>query len=292
MESELVIGASRTSDFIYLFTLSAITLVMLLEAVQPRRQLQQNILWRWINNFSLASLTWYVSTIVSTAFIFYLVSLTQMWQFGLLPYFGAGSLLSFMALLTVSQLIGYVVHVAFHKIPWLWPIHAIHHTDVDVDVSTTYRHHPLEPLISLPLAAPAILLLGVPLEVAMIHKLFEIAISVFSHSNIRLPEVLDRHLRKLILTPDFHRLHHCSEQRFTDSNYGSVVPWFDYLYGTASTRPYEEQLTMELGLEYLREPRDGRLDRLIITPFRWRRCTAQTELKKSEPAGETHTPRT
>jgi sterol desaturase/sphingolipid hydroxylase (fatty acid hydroxylase superfamily) len=103
----------------------------------------------------------------------------------------------------------------------------------------------------------------------MAYKLFEVAMSLFSHSNIQLPEAVDRLLRRVVLTPDFHRLHHCSEQRFTDSNYGSVVPWFDYLFGTASARPFEEQATMELGLEYLREPGDSRLDKILTTPFRW-----------------------
>jgi sterol desaturase/sphingolipid hydroxylase (fatty acid hydroxylase superfamily) len=89
---------------------------------------------------------------------------------------------------------------------------------------------------------------------------------------LRLPERLDSVLRKFILTPDFHRLHHSSEARFTDSNYGSMVPWFDYLFGTASNRPYDEQTDMELGLEYLRQPRDSRLDRLVLIPFVWRRA--------------------
>ena len=76
-----------------------------------------------------------------------------------------------------------------------------------------------------------------------------------------------------MLTPDFHRLHHCAEVRYTNSNYGSVVPWFDYLFGTASARPYAEQESMVLGLEYLRESRDSRLDRLVTAPFHWKQAT-------------------
>ena len=136
-----------------------------------------------------------------------------------------------------------------------------------------YRHHPLEPLVGLLLVAPAIVTLGVPLEVAVGYKLFEVAVTLFSHSNIRLPEVLDRQMRRIILTPDFHRLHHCAEPKYTNSKYGSVVPWVDYLFGTASARPYPEQESMTLGLEYLREPGDGRLDCLLAAPLRWKQAT-------------------
>ena len=273
MENEIVIGASRPDDVLYLFTLAAIALVMLLEAFWPRRQLQSNILWRWSNNFSLSMLTWYISSIFTAAFVLYLVGLNEVWKVGLLPFLGVGTFLSFGILLVVSEFTNYLIHLAFHKTPWLWPFHAMHHTDVDIDVSTSFRHHPLEPLISLPFAVPIVLSLGVSLEVAVAHRLFAIAAQVFSHSNIRLPEALEKRLRKVLLTPDFHRLHHCAEPRFTNSNYGTVVPWFDYLFGTASVRPFSEQTTMEIGLEYLREPRDGRLDRIIAAPFRWRQST-------------------
>jgi sterol desaturase/sphingolipid hydroxylase (fatty acid hydroxylase superfamily) len=218
-------------------------------------------------------LTWYISALCSTALVLFLAHFTQQYQIGLMPYLGAGPLASFLALLLVTQFIGYWIHVAFHRLPWLWPIHAIHHTDVDVDVSTSYRHHPLEPLVGLPLLVPAILLLGVPLEVAVAFKLFEVSATLFSHSNLRLPEGMDRQLRRFVLTPDYHRLHHCAEPRYTNSNYGSVVPWFDYLFGTASARPYPEQESMALGLEYLREPGDGRLDRLLAAPLRWKQAT-------------------
>jgi sterol desaturase/sphingolipid hydroxylase (fatty acid hydroxylase superfamily) len=260
------------------FTVAVIALIMFLESVAPRRELKQALLFRWANNFSLAALTWYISSVVAAIFMFYLIGLADTREFGLMHYLEAGPLLSFLVVLTATQFVSYVVHFIFHKVSWLWPLHAMHHSDVDVDISTTYRHHPIEPLVFLPIGAPLIILLGIPLEVAMVYKLVEIAVQYFSHSNIRLPEGLDRVLRLFILTPDFHRLHHCSEPRFTNSNYSSVVPWFDYLFGTARTRPYDEQETMELGLEYLREERDSRLDRLIMIPLTWKKSVSRAVL--------------
>jgi sterol desaturase/sphingolipid hydroxylase (fatty acid hydroxylase superfamily) len=273
-ESIVAIGGVDWSQWLLVFTLCAFAVLMLLEMLVPRRQSQSSLGWRWVNNFMLSGITWYVSSAAMMLYVFALARQTQIMNIGLVPKLGLGTIPAFVILLLVSQLISYGVHVAFHKVSWLWPFHAIHHTDVDVDVSTSYRHHPLEPLLSLPLVTPVILLLGIPMEVAVVFKVFEISLALFSHSNIRLPEKLDSVLRKIILTPDFHRLHHSSEQRFTDSNYGSMVPWFDYLFGTASRRPYAEQETMELGLETLRQPRDSRLDRMLIEPFRRQRTRA------------------
>ena len=269
------------SNSIYVITFGALTVAMLWESLAPRRALEGSIVWRWANNFSLSLLSWYVTTVVSTMYVLWLAGWSQINHFGLYQSVSAPFLVMFFTLLLVSQLLSYLVHIAFHKIDWLWPIHAVHHTDVDVDVTTSYRHHPLEALVSLPVIAPIILLLGTPIEVVAVYKIFEITFTIFSHSNIRIPEGLEKYLSRIILTPDFHRLHHCVEERYTNSNYGSLVPWYDYLFGTASSKPYKEQETMELGLEYLREPRDSRLDRLIWAPVLMWRKSGQEQTRNS-----------
>lgn len=232
----------------------------------PRRVLQGRLMWRWTNNFSLSLVGGYTSVVASTLYLMWLASWTQINHYGLFQAVQAPNAVIFFTLLAVSQFLSYLIHIAFHKIDWLWPLHAVHHSDIDVDVATSYRHHPLEALVIIPFITPVILLLGIPMEVVASYKVFEVAFTVFSHSNIRIPEQLEKYLRRIILTPDFHRLHHCSDGRFTNSNYGSLIPWYDYLFGTASSKPYKEQESMELGLEYLREPRDSRLDRLIWAP--------------------------
>lgn len=268
MEPGVAIGASIPPDLIYLYTFGGFAVCLALEAVLPRRELQASAPWRWANNFSLSLLTWYLSMLASAGFVLVLVRWTNITDFGLVQKLELGFASALVLLLLVSQFLSYVVHLVFHKVSWLWPIHAVHHTDTDIDVSTSYRHHPLEPLLSLPLVAPLILLLGPPLEAMVALKIFEVTMTLFSHSNIRLAPGLDRVLRLFVLTPDFHRLHHCAERRYTDSNYGSAVPWFDYLFGTASHRPYDEQESMPLGLEYEREPRNSRLDQMITAPLR------------------------
>lgn len=262
-----------TGDNLPVYTLAVLAFALALESFIPRRELAGGMLSRWTNNFSLSLLSWYISMVLSTAFILWLASWVKWEQIGLFNQLAAPAPVIFVALLLVSQFLGYWVHYAYHHISWLWPLHAVHHSDIDVDVSTSYRHHPLEPLLSMPIVTPLILLLGVSPEVAVAFKFYEVAATVFSHSNVRIPEPLEKVLRYIILTPDFHRLHHASDPQYTNSNYGSLVPWYDYLFGTASNRPYAEQESMELGLEYEREAADNRLDKLLVQPVRVYRDT-------------------
>jgi sterol desaturase/sphingolipid hydroxylase (fatty acid hydroxylase superfamily) len=280
METELTISQASSGQTVLVFTLVAFTLAMLLESMAPRRTLAASLVWRWFNNFSLAAVSWWLTAVATTLLVFTLGRWTELQNFGLLQQFDAPLWLSLVTIVVVSQGLSYGLHIVFHKVAWLWPLHAIHHLDTDLDVSTSFRHHPLETVVTLPLLAPAILLLGVPAEAALANQLFSIGMNVFSHSNVYLPERLDRVLRLFIVTPDFHRLHHCAEQRYTDSNYGNAVPWFDYLFGTASARPFKEQTSMSIGLEYLREPGDSRVDRLLLLPFTWRS-------KRRQPLPET-----
>jgi len=109
--------------------------------------------------------------------------------------------------------------------------------------------------------------LGAPFIILAMYNFMHTAVSLFSHSNIVLPKTLDNILRKIIVTPDFHRMHHSSEKQFTNSNYSAIFPWWDHLFGTASKKTYEELPHMEVGLEVMRKAEDNRLDKLFITPF-------------------------
>ena len=265
---------------ILVFTFAAISVALLWEMLMPRRQLKQSLAWRWSNNFALSLISQSIATAASAAIVIGLSNWTQVNEFGLFQRVAAPAPLVFLALLLATQLVLYLMHIAYHRYTWLWPIHAVHHTDVDVDVTTSYRHHPLEALIAVTLISPLVLLLGIPTDVAIAYSLFLVAVTLFSHSNIRMPRSLEKLLRPFIVTPEFHRLHHCSDPRFTNSNYGPVVPWFDYLFGTASTRPYEDHETMELGLEYLREPADSRVDKLLWEPVLVRKLLAAGEERR------------
>ena len=172
-----------------------------------------------------------------------------------------------LALLTLDLAI-YLQHRLFHYAPVLWRLHRMHHADLDVDVTTGARFHPIEILLSLGIKFVVIVPLGLsPLAVL----LFEIglnATSMFNHSNVRVSPAIERVLRCLVVTPDMHRVHHSVVRRETDSNFGFNFPWWDRLFGTYRAQPEAGHDDMTIGIEQFREPSELRLDRMLTQPFR------------------------
>lgn len=244
--------------------------VMVIEMLFPRRPESDGAVYRWSNNISLTILNFFLGAWAAGAMAAALSQWGADSGFGLLTRYEVGWLPSFLILLLVAEFISYALHRVFHAVPLLWRMHAVHHNDITMDVTTSHRHHPLELLLPVPFIAPVFFFLGAPAPAALAFQLLRTAVSLISHGNVYVPERLDRILRVFVVTPDFHRLHHASDRHYTDSNYGTVLPWFDYLFKTATDRPFETQRTMELGLDYLREPLNSRIDKLLLLPFRWR----------------------
>ncbi len=246
-------------------------LLFLIEGFVPRKQSGDNQASRWLSNIGLAIFNHFF-------IIFYSASV-----FGLLTYFKPDSPLishfklsdvfSFVIIVLVMEQLTYWIHRMFHKVDFLWRIHAVHHTDTEIDVTTSHRHHTLEPMINALIVTPIIFALGAPFIILAMYNFMHTAVSLFSHSNIVLPKKLDAILRWIIVTPDFHRMHHSSEKQFTNSNYSAIFPWWDHLFGTASKKTYEELPQMEIGLEVMRKAEDNRLDKLFTTPFIYKPVT-------------------
>jgi len=182
----------------------------------------------------------------------------------------------------VRSLVSYVIHVAMHKIPLLWRIHRVHHTDTAVDVSTTVRFHPLEFVISVPIVIAAVTAAGVPPWVIMLSELFDAVMAVFSHANLRLPGGLERVLPGVLVTPAMHRVHHSSAQPETDSNYGATLSIWDRLFGTFRRKSGPELTAMELGLSEYRGKKVSSFFWLLALPFASR--TAGNEHERN-PSG-------
>ncbi|MCP4384901.1 MAG: sterol desaturase family protein [Hyphomicrobiales bacterium] len=132
----------------------------------------------------------------------------------------------------IRSLVSWLFHYAMHNVPLLWRVHRVHHTDTHLDVSTTVRFHPLESVLSAPLVIGTVLLFGIPPVVIMLSELFDAAIAVFSHANIRMPCCLERTFGLVVITPHLHRIHHSTVVRETNSNYGATLVYWDMLFGT------------------------------------------------------------
>ncbi|NDY96216.1 sterol desaturase family protein [Wenzhouxiangella sp. C33] len=194
-----------------------------------------------------------------------LVAAEQGW--GLFNLIMVPTWLAILASVVVLDLAIYFQHRAFHAIPWLWRLHRMHHTDLEFDVTTGLRFHPLEILISMGIKLAAVTLLGAPALAVLIFEVLLNATSMFNHGNVRLPIKLDRWLRLAVVTPDMHRVHHSIVRKETDSNFGFNLPWWDRLFGTYRDQPAAGHLGMTIGIEVFRETRELRLDRLLIQPF-------------------------
>src|SRR4051794_21634970 len=168
----------------------------------------------------------------------------------------------------VLDLAIYGQHVAFHKVPVLWRLHRMHHADLDIDVSTGLRFHPIEIVLSMLIKIAIVLLIGVPAVAVIAFEVVLNATSMFNHSNAAMPLWLDQIVRLLVVTPDMHRVHHSVLRHETDSNFGFNFPWWDRVFGTYRQQPEAGHDRMTIGLPIFRDPQELRLDRLITQPFR------------------------
>ena len=244
-------------------------LLFLIEGFIPRKVTEKDQTIRWLSNIALALFDHFFMIAYSLVMVGFLLHFKP--DSPLLEHFKISNIPSFFIILFLMEFISYCLHRLYHRIPFLWRIHAVHHSDTDIDVTTSYRHHPFEPMINAFIITPIVFALGAPVITIILYNLVRTAIDLFSHSNIVLPEKLDKLLRIFIVTPDFHRLHHSSNQTYTDSNYSTFFPVFDYLFRSATSYSYDELTKMELGLEFYRAAEDNRIDKMLMTPFTYKK---------------------
>ena len=187
---------------------------------------------------------------------------------GLLPRLGAtGPVLVLVGLLSMD-LLRWLLHVAMHRLPWLWRLHSVHHSDTDYDCTIGLRFHPLEALLSAIVLVAAVSALGVPPGIVVLSETLTLALGFFAHGNVSLPPRWDRVLRLVLVTADTHRVHHSCLRRESMSNFGSVFSSWDRLFGTYTAAPAAGPLGMSIGLAELRDPAQLTLARLLVMPFR------------------------
>jgi len=180
----------------------------------------------------------------------------------------------------------YWEHRLFHVVPFLWRAHLVHHSDTQVDVTTSERHHPLEILLSAALTFALIALLGLPPEALGLYVLVAVVVALWSHANLQTPAVLEHPLGWLVVTPGAHAVHHSAQQVQTDSNYGIVLTVWDRLFGTYSD-PNKAKVS-RLGLEYFRQPKDAALAQVLMQPLSFSRGVA--DLASASGSGSTLIP--
>ncbi len=259
MPNEAVI---RLSCFIGIFAAMAAW-----EVMAPRRPLTTSKARRWAANLSVTVLNTLVGRLLvaTSAVAVAAAAVDRGW--GLLPLLGWPVVWTGLLAVILFDLILYLQHLLFHAVPVLWRVHMMHHADLDVDVTTGARFHPVEILLSIGIKLAAVALLGAPPGAVLIFEVLLNGTSMFNHSNVRMPGRLDRALRWLVVTPDMHRIHHSVIREETNSNFGFNLPWWDRLLGTYRPNPAKGQLAMTLGLDQFRDPTQLTLLRILLLPF-------------------------
>ncbi len=238
------------------------------ELFDPRRRQPAGRHLRWPGNLGVVVLDALLVRFVfpATAVGFALVAAAGGW--GVFNLVDLPSWIAVVATVVLLDLAIYLQHVLFHAVPALWRLHRMHHADLAFDVTTGVRFHPIEVLLSMLIKFAVIAALGAPAVGVLIFEVLLNATSMFNHGNVGMPLHLDRILRWIVVTPDMHRVHHSITARETNSNFGFNLPWWDRLFGTYRPQPAAGHDQMTIGIEQFRDPRELRLDRMLLQPWR------------------------
>jgi len=238
------------------------------ELMAPCRQLTLSKSQRWLNNLALVVLNTLLLRLLFPTAAIGVAAFAAEQGWGLFNYSTWPLWLAALLSIVCMDLVIYLQHVMVHAVPLLWRLHRVHHADLDYDVTTGARFHPLEIILSLLIKFAIILLLGPPLIAVVIFEVVLNAMAMFNHGNVSLPAVLDRPLRLLLVTPDMHRVHHSIEDDETNSNFGFNLSCWDRLFGTYRDQPRKGHQGMVIGIRSFREAsRCATLPGMLAIPF-------------------------
>ena len=241
------------------------------EVLAPRRALTVSKLVRWVNNLGLVALNTLLSRVLFPAAAVGMAAFATERDWGLLNHFDVPFWLALPVALISMDLVIWLQHVMVHAVPALWRLHRVHHADLDYDLTTGARFHPIEIILSMLIKFAAIMVLGPPVVAVILFEVILNGMAMFNHGNVRLPLALDQGLRWLVVTPDMHRVHHSVEDDEANSNFGFNLSCWDRLFGTYREQPRHGHEGMIIGIRGYPQPREvSWLPGLLALPFHGR----------------------
>lgn len=250
------------------FFFGMILLIGLWEILAPKRALTVSKTMRWVNNLGLVFFNSILLRVLFPAAAVGVATVASYNGWGLFNYFDVPFWFAVIASIIIMDFVIYIQHVMVHAIPMLWRLHRVHHADLDYDVTTGARFHPIEIILSMLIKFATILLLGPPVVAVIIFEVVLNATAMFNHGNISLPKSIDKYLRLLLVTPDMHRVHHSVEDDEANSNFGFSLPWWDRLFGTYRDQPRAGHKGMTIGIHKYRDPKQvSWLPGMLVLPF-------------------------
>ena len=254
--------SARLLSFLGVFLICAA-----LEAFSRRKELSAPRPLRWASNLGILVLDILAVRLLIPVAALDMADMAARRGWGVLNQVSWPFQVKIVAAFLFLDLVIYGQHRIFHKAPWLWRIHKVHHADVDLDVTTGVRFHPMEILLSMLIKIAAVAFIGAHIFAVLTFEIVLNATSLFNHSNIRIPKFLERFLRLIIVTPDMHQVHHSVIVEETNSNFSFNLPWWDRLLGTYRAQSVEGK-GLAIGLSEHRQPRLQTLPWLLGLPFR------------------------
>jgi sterol desaturase/sphingolipid hydroxylase (fatty acid hydroxylase superfamily) len=255
-------SAIRLISFVLVFILIAAWEIMM-----PRRALTTSKKWRWFNNLSIIAINPYLLNLIFPILAVGMARTAQVNGWGLLNYFNLPYPIALIAGFVVMDLVIYLQHIMFHAVPLFWRLHMVHHADLDIDLTTGLRFHPVEIALSMAVKMMVISALGPPIASVLVFEVVLNGTAMFNHGNIAIPRALDRWLRWFVVTPDMHRVHHSVIIRETNSNYGFNLAVWDRMFGTYQGQPRKGHTDMVIGLAQFRDEKRLTLPWLLILPL-------------------------
>jgi sterol desaturase/sphingolipid hydroxylase (fatty acid hydroxylase superfamily) len=249
------------------FFISVFAIMGMWELAMPRRTLRTSKATRWLANLSVTVVNSLLVRLVLPILAIEMAFISAARGWGIFHIFRIPDLLAGILSIILLDLMIYLQHVVFHRFLPLWKLHMMHHTDIDLDVTTGARFHPFEILLSMGIKIGAVAALGAPVWSVLVFEILLNATSMFNHSNVFIPVGTDNVLRLFVVTPDMHRVHHSVMIKETNSNYGFNFPWWDRLFKTYRAQPIRGHTTMNIGLANFRDPKSLTLGWLLAIPF-------------------------
>ena len=248
--------------------LAVLALMATWEALAPRRALAVSRARRWASNLGIVVLNSVLVRTLLPATAVTIAALAQERGWGLLNQYDVSFAAAVLASILALDLAIYLQHVMFHAVPGLWRLHRVHHADLDFDVTTGARFHPIEILLSMLIKMAVIVVLGASAAAVMIFEVLLNATALFNHANVRLFPAADRLLRLLVVTPDMHRVHHSVEEHESNSNFGFNLSLWDRIFRTYKAQPDAGHQGMTIGIRGYREPKlASDLPGMLVLPF-------------------------
>jgi sterol desaturase/sphingolipid hydroxylase (fatty acid hydroxylase superfamily) len=252
----------RLSFFFAIFITMAIW-----EMMKPRRALTTSKGNRWIVNLSVTFIDALLVRFIFPMAAIGTAMIAEQHNWGLFNRLAIDSLAAGIIAILILDFTIYLQHVLFHYIPLFWRLHMVHHTDLDIDVTTGARFHPVEILLSMAIKIGVISLIGAPAYSVLVFEILLNGTSLFNHSNIYISPKIDKIIRLLVVTPDMHRVHHSVIIRETNSNFGFNFPWWDRVFRTYKDQPSKGHMDMIIGLANFRDAKRLTLPYILTLPL-------------------------